>query len=338
MPVPSRGVGQAFPYNAVMAAAPEAQSLDLVDLWHVRVDEMEAMLEEEIRTWRHELDWDFSASADLVRRFVEAHALNGFALLLGEQAVGYGYFVCEEHKGLIGDLFLCEAYRTPENEYQLVRALVDQLIHTRGVNRVESQLMLARVSRQRILPAVKHARCYDRNFMRYKVRHAPPLPERRVDGVLFDHWSERRQDDCAYLIAAAYRGHIDADINDQYRSAEGARRFLFNIVQYPGCGSFYQPASWIALDRASGRMCGVSLASMVSQGVGHVTQICTSPGVRGKGVGYELLRRSLESMAASGARAVSLTVTAANANAVRLYERVGFATIKKFPACVWQGF
>lgn len=321
-----------------MAAAPEVQSPDLVDLWQVRVDELEAMLAEEIRTWRHELDWDFRASADLVRRFVEVHALNGFALLVGDQAVGYGYFVCEEHKGLIGDLYLCEAYRAPENECRLLHALIDQLIHTRGVNRIESQLMLLPGSRQRVLSAGAHARCYERNFMRYKVRHAPPLPERRVEGVLFDHWNERRQDDCAYLIAAAYRGHIDADINDQYRSAEGARRFLFNIVQYPGCGSFYQPASWVALDRATGRVCGASLASMVSAGVGHVTQICTSPAARGKGVGYELLRRSLESMAASGARAVSLTVTAANENAVHLYERVGFETIKKFPACVWEGF
>ena len=41
------------------------------------------------------------------------------------------------------------------------------------------------------------------------------------------------------LIAAAYKGHVDATINDQYGSVTGARRFIHNIVQYPGCGRFF---------------------------------------------------------------------------------------------------
>jgi ribosomal protein S18 acetylase RimI-like enzyme len=172
----------------------------------------------------------------------------------------------------------------------------------------------------------------------YDLSDVKGLPEHRLDRVTLDRWTERRQDDAAQLIAAAYRGHIDSEINDQYRSAEGARRFLFNIVQYPGCGTFYQPASWVALDHFSGRVQGISLTSMVAEGVGHVTQICTSPAVRGKGVGYELLRRSLASLAEGGAQRASLTVTTANVHAVELYERVGFETQRRFPAFVWEGF
>jgi ribosomal protein S18 acetylase RimI-like enzyme len=319
-----------------MAAVPEAQMTDLVDLWQVRAGELEPMLEEEIRTWREQLDWDFRASADLVRRFIDVHALNGFALLAGEQAAGYAYFVCEEHKGLIGDLFLRGRFRTEENERRLLQAVVDQLMHTRGVRRIESQLMLSRAAAHRALPASSHVRTFERNFMLYRF-DGPALPERRIERVVFDRWTERRQDEAAFLIAAAYRGHIDSEINDQYRSAEGARRFLFNIVQYPGCGTFFQPASWVALDR-NGRVCGVSLTSMVAAEAGHVTQICTSPAARGSGIGYELLRRSLVSLEQAGARTVSLTVTAANENAVRLYEQVGFETTKRFPAFVWEGF
>jgi ribosomal protein S18 acetylase RimI-like enzyme len=33
-----------------------------------------------------------------------------------------------------------------------------------------------------------------------------------------------------------------------------------------------------------------------------------------------------------------LTVTAANEDAVELYERVGFETIRRFSAFVWEGF
>jgi ribosomal protein S18 acetylase RimI-like enzyme len=113
---------------------------------------------------------------------------------------------------------------------------------------------------------------------------------------------------------------------------------LFNIVQYPGCGTFFQPASWVALERGNGRVCGISLTSMVASDVGHVTQICIAPTMRGKGIGYELLRRSLVSLAEAGARSASLTVTTANEKAVQLYESIGFRTLRRFPAFVWDGF
>ncbi len=321
-----------------MAAASEAGVPALADLWQVRPAELEALLAEEICSWREQLQWDFRASAELVRRFVEVHALNGFALLVGEEAVGYVYYVCEEHKGLVGDLFVREEFRTPEHEHRLLAAVVDQLMNTRGVRRIESQLMQARSNQRRMLPAASHVRTHQRNFMMYDLSRVAELPERRIERVFFDRWTERRQDEAAQLIASAYRGHIDSEINDQYRSAEGARRFLFNIVQYPGCGTFFQPASWVALDRFSGRVHGISLTSMVAEGVGHVTQICTSPAVRGKGAGYELLRRSLTSLAEAGAARASLTVTTANVPAVNLYERVGFETLRRFPAFVWEGF
>jgi ribosomal protein S18 acetylase RimI-like enzyme len=39
-----------------------------------------------------------------------------------------------------------------------------------------------------------------------------------------------------------------------------------------------------------------------------------------------------------GCRSASLTVTAANEDAVKLYERVGFETVRRFSAFVWEGF
>jgi ribosomal protein S18 acetylase RimI-like enzyme len=83
-------------------------------------------------------------------------------------------------------------------------------------------------------------------------------------------------------------------------------------------------------------MCGISLASMVSPGCGHITQICVNAAVRGKGVGHELLRRSMTSLKESGCHTVSLTVTSANADAVALYEKVGFRTIRRFSAYAWE--
>jgi ribosomal protein S18 acetylase RimI-like enzyme len=153
-----------------------------------------------------------------------------------------------------------------------------------------------------------------------------------------EKWSEHYQDRASQLIAAAYFGHIDSRINDQYRSPLGARRFLYNIVQYPGCGAFFRPASYAAFEAATGQLCGISLASLVAPNCGHITQICVSPSVRGTGMGHDLLCRSLTTLREMGCVSASLTVTAANEDAVSLYERMGFRTIRRFSAFVWEGF
>ena len=95
-------------------------------------------------------------------------------------------------------------------------------------------------------------------------------------------WADRYQEDAAHVISAAYRGHVDSEINDQYRTIPGARRFLTNIVKYPGCGRFSPAASVVAVDEGSGRVCGVCLASLVSANSGHVTQTgpCRESAVR----------------------------------------------------------
>jgi ribosomal protein S18 acetylase RimI-like enzyme len=60
--------------------------------------------------------------------------------------------------------------------------------------------------------------------------------------------------------------------------------------------------------------------------------------MRGQGVGYELLRRSMESLALAGSTRVSLSVTAANEKAVKMYERMGFGVLREFLGLVWEGF
>jgi ribosomal protein S18 acetylase RimI-like enzyme len=177
---------------------------------------------------------------------------------------------------------------------------------------------------------------YQRMFLEVPLFPDPPWPARDSPAIVFSPWTENRQDDAARLIAATYRGHVDSQINDQYRSPAGARRFLSNIVQYPGCGSFFAPASFAAWDRADRTLCGVSLASLVAEETGHITQICVAPSHQGRGIGYELLRRSLTALTAHGCRRASLTVTTANESAVHLYERMGFRNRRDFAASVWE--
>src|ERR1700730_9551590 len=90
---------------------------EIVDLRRLSARELEPLLEEETTTWRDELEWDFEKSADLVRRFVELRALNGSALLERGEVTGYVYYVLEENKGLVGDLYVRRALRSVEPEH-----------------------------------------------------------------------------------------------------------------------------------------------------------------------------------------------------------------------------
>lgn len=322
-----------------MAAAPDAHSPELIELRHLTADALNPLLEEESRSWRDLLQWDFSPSAELVRRFVRMQALSGYALQVGTQIVGYAYYVCEDRKGLVGDLYLSRPWATPANEALLIEAVLDPLFRSGTVQRVESQLMMLNPATQRYLPHQEHLNTFPRYFMLAdltRIRQHPPrgtsLP------VAIDRWAEKRQDEAALVIADAYYRHVDSQINDQYRSIPGARRFLLNIVQYPGCGAFFGPASFLAFQPVSHKVCGLVLASTVAGDVGHITQICVSPSVKGSGVGYELMRRALCAFAERGYRYASLTVTAGNRDAVRLYEQMGFQVKHKFSAFVWDRF
>src|SRR5579859_2023059 len=101
---------------ARLEAVPAVRTLDLLDLRKLSSGHINMLLEEETREWQESLDWDFSRSADLVRRFVDLRSLNGTALLDHRTLTGYCYYVFEEHKGLVGDLYIHQAYRTRERE------------------------------------------------------------------------------------------------------------------------------------------------------------------------------------------------------------------------------
>lgn len=317
---------------------PSLRAPEIVDLRRLSAGDLEPLLLEETAAWQSELEWDFEKSADLVRRFVDLRALNGCALIEPDGVSGYLYYVLEENKGLIGDLYLRRGYHTEEREDQLLGWALEAIVGNPISRRIEAQLMMLSYVPVRPLPYAEYLSSYERNFMRADLLEAR-LPDARVRVPIYlERWSDHYQDAAASLIAAAYAGHVDSRINDQYRSVAGARRFLYNIVQYPGCGTFYRPASYAAFEAASGRLCGVSLASIVASGCGHITQICVSPEVQGTGTGYALLRQSLVTLREMGCRSASLTVTASNRNAVSLYERVGFRTMRRFAAYVWEAW
>jgi ribosomal protein S18 acetylase RimI-like enzyme len=318
-----------------MAALSDRLRESVVPIRNVRPEQLHLLLEAEVAEWRA-LHWDFRPSADLVRRFAGMQSLDGFALFEGRQLIGFAYSVSEDRKGLVGDLYVLPEYRNVDRENQLLEATLASMWRFQDVRRVEAQLLM--ISRPLARPALYPTwfRSFARCFFEAPLDRVGMLPVREPRFASIAPWQEFRHEEAARLISHAYEGHVDASINDQYRTAMGARRFLTNIVQYPGCGAFYPAASWVALERAGHTLSGICLASMVAEDAGHITQVCIAPEHRSAGLGYEMLRRSMVALAANGARTVSLTVTAGNDLAIRLYERMGYLRTREFAAYVWE--
>ncbi len=150
-------------------------------------------------------------------------------------------------------------------------------------------------------------------------------------------WVEADYQPSAAVITAAYRGHVDAQINDQYHTLSGSLRFLNNIVRFPGCGVFDAESSFVALDRRTQSLIGLVLCSRVRSDVGHVTQVCVLPEYRSRGIGESLIAATEGNLRKRSFSSLSLTVTEANSKAVTLYRRLNFDSKRIFDAFVWEG-
>ena len=79
--------------------------MQIVDLRQLHSRSLEGLFREEAERWRDELQWDYRPSIDLVRKFIDSRALGGYAAVEDGRPAGYGFYVLEDHKGLIGGLF-----------------------------------------------------------------------------------------------------------------------------------------------------------------------------------------------------------------------------------------
>jgi GNAT superfamily N-acetyltransferase len=310
--------------------------MQIVDLRQIRSRALENLFQEETLRWREELHWDYRPSIDLIRRFVDSHALGGCVATENGQTAGYAFYVLEEHKGLIGGLFVTSQCDQESVTRSLLREILETLRATPRLQRIEAQLMPFGTE---IDPAflTPDFRLHTRQFMLLPLKDAHLTHKPLSPGLRLEPWNDRAFEAAARLIQLAYADHIDAEINDQYRSAAGGMKFLRNIVLLPGCGQFLPEASFVVRPDGEERLAGMILTSTVAERVGHTTQVCVLPGYQGHHIGRQLMERSIEVLRQRGYEWLSLTVTQNNRRAVELYERLGFRTIKTFAAGVWTG-
>src|ERR1700686_490285 len=329
--------------------------MEILDLRHFASADLRPLLEEEIAMWGRLLSWDYTISAEMILRYMDAKILPGYAAIERGSIFGYSFSVYEQNKGVIGDLFVRDSVRESvrdgarspdrhdrhEVEERLLTHVIETLHQSPGFPRVEAQLLThhtGELSRPFLQQGFSR---HPRVFMNFDMGKHPqaslPALGPLSPQCQIRPWSEHEYQSAAALITAAYRGHVDSEINDQYRTLTGSLRFLNNIVRFPGCGAFDPQASFVVFQRRTHTLVGLILCSQVRPDVGHITQVCVLPEFRSAGLGEAMLAASTKDLRARGFKFISLTVTEANDRAIALYKRIGFESTRVFDAFVWEG-
>ena len=314
-----------------------ATQFEILDLRHFSARQLRPLLETESRLWQQRLRWNYQSSTELLLQYLDSRILPGFVALDRGRICGFTFCVYEGQKAVVGDAFATA--NDPAQVLQITQSLLHQLLqllqHSPGIQRVESQLLLYDAgSIDEPFLAAGFA-MYPRLFMEYDL---PPQNPTRASNlpptIELLGWSSDHYQAAAELIHESYLGHIDARINDQYCSLHGSLRFLHNIVRFPGCGVFDPEASWVLRDKRNGALIGMLLCSRVANDVAHITQLCVATAYRGQRLGIALLDHCINHLTRSGFAAITLTVTEANHQAVKLYQDSGFFIRHRFDAMV----
>ena len=326
-------------------------SIEILDLRHVSARQMRPLLEAEARLWEQTLRWDYRSSTELLLDYLNGRVLPGFVTIEKGEVNGFTFCVNEGHKAVVGDAFSRSAFaRASGDEGRdptlnlLLTHLVSLLRASPGVDRIEAQLLLFPSGSLNTFFAAEGFTVYPRIFMecdlqagRHALQRLAALPKPLASGeFVLRRWTAADFQPAAELIHLAYAGHVDARINDQYRTLNGSLRFLHNIVRFPGCGVFEANHSWVLEDRHSGTLRGVLLCSRVADDVAHITQLCIAPELRGQHLGTHLLRHATDHLTRAGYAAITLTVSEGNRAALSLYEIAGFVTRRRFDAAVLE--
>jgi GNAT superfamily N-acetyltransferase len=317
--------------------------LEILDLRHFSAAQLKPLLRDEADRWRRRLLWDYSRASTMLLEYLDSRILPGYVALRAGNLSGYAFCVFEGAKAVIGDVYAIGETESTTNPVceTLLHHLLELLQNTPGIDRVESQLLMFPAGALDEPFRARGFRPFPRLFMMCDLnalneQTLSPLSLPSGISLTLQSWQPEFYESAAALIHRCYSGHMDAAINDQYRTLQGAQRFLHNIIRFPGCGVFDPENSWVLRHPRSLAIEAVLLCSRVRTDINHITQLCVGPHLRGHGLGQVLLTQCAAESRKRAIRNLTLTVTEANAAALHLYERNNFSTLHRFEAMVWD--
>ena len=154
---------------------------------------------------------------------------------------------------------------------------------------------------------------------------APALPP----GYRILAWDDSLLEAHAQAQYVSFRDEIDVNVFPCFGELAGCRRLIREITRKDG---FLPQATWLAVYDGSpgGReeFCGTIQGVRDHLGMASVQNLGMAAAHRNRRVGTALLLRALEGFFESGLTRVHLEVTAQNEEAIRLYRRLGFTSMK----------
>ena len=321
---------------------------EIIDIRRFEALEFSDLLEAESRAWSTLLRWDFASSVRIINSCLRDKRLSGYALVDEGRIQGYCFFFYDGEKGIVGDLYLHPGLAGRGRECELLEHALETLLATPGLRRIEAQLPHYEREALELCFLPRGFQSYLRRFMSLALKaskrgeiaktHAEGAPDERWrrEDIELTPWQKRFNNDAAQMLYQSYQQHVDATINDQYASVIGATRLIENIFHNQGCGDFLTNVSRMAVHRPTEKLAGILTVTRVRSRTAHIPQVGVGPSFQGLGLGTAMMGAAFQDLRDDGFEQVTLTVTDANAGAVRLYERLGFETFKTFGAFIYE--
>src|SRR5579864_4991747 len=121
-----------------------ATQLEILDLRHFSARQLRPLLETESRVWQERLRWNYESSSELLLQYLDSRILPGFVALDRGRVCGFTFCVYEGHKAVVGDAYAVASEPTQALQIteRLLGQLLDLLLHSPDVDRIESQMLL----------------------------------------------------------------------------------------------------------------------------------------------------------------------------------------------------
>ena len=148
-------------------------------------------------------------------------------------------------------------------------------------------------------------------------------------GYRFVAWSPELLEVHADTKYRAFRTEVDAHVFPCLGDSNGCARLMEEISLKKG---FLPEATWLVAHPTASDgepdYCGTVQDIRGEKGLGGVQNVGITPEHRGRGIGTSLIFKALRGFREAGLARVYLEVTARNARAVLLYQRIGFRRVR----------
>ena len=156
-----------------------------------------------------------------------------------------------------------------------------------------------------------------------------PLPDSQLPvGFDFLEWHPAFLERHAKTKYHSFCHELDARIFPSFRQYDSCLRLMRSIAGKP---DFLPGATWLIVQGEpfkEVRDCATIQGLKHTDDLGAIQNVAVLPDFRRRGLGETLVLKSLHGFRDAGLKQVTLEVTAENTPAVRLYEKLGFHTVK----------